>query len=157
MAKTIHAHVDDIDRRWHLIDASGRVLGRLATEVAVLLRGKHKPIFSPHLDTGDFVVIVNAERVVFTGKKLKDKVYYRHSGYPGGLKTTTAEQMLRAHPTRILEAAVRGMLPKTKLGDALFRKLKVYAGPDHPHASQRPTPFVKKPALSPVEGTVKEG
>ncbi|MDD5558585.1 50S ribosomal protein L13 [Candidatus Methylomirabilis sp.] len=149
MAKTIHAHVDDIDRRWHLIDASGRVLGRLATEVAVLLRGKHKPIFSPHLDTGDFVVIVNAERVVFTGKKLKDKVYYRHSGYPGGLKTTTAEQMLRAHPTRILEAAVRGMLPKTKLGDALFRKLKVYAGPDHPHASQRPTLLVKT--------TVKEG
>ncbi len=149
MTKTIHQHIDDIDRRWLLIDASGRVLGRLATEVAVLLRGKHKPIFSPHLDTGDFVVIVNAERVVLTGKKLKDKVYYRHSGYPGGIKATTAEQMMRSHPTRILEAAVRGMLPKTKLGAALFRKLKVYAGPTHPHASQQPTPFVKK--------TVKEG
>ena len=149
MSKTIHLNIDDIDRRWHLIDASGRVLGRLATEVAVLLRGKHKPIFSPHLDTGDFVVIVNAERVVLTGQKLKDKLYHRHSGYPGGLTTTTAQQMLKAHPTRILEAAVRGMLPKTKLGDALFRKLKVYAGPTHPHASQQPIPFVKT--------TVKEG
>ncbi|MDE2058732.1 MAG: 50S ribosomal protein L13 [candidate division NC10 bacterium] len=157
MSKTIHRSVNEIDRRWHLIDASGLVLGRLATEVAVLLRGKHKPIFSPHLDTGDFVVIVNAERVVLTGKKLKDKLYHRHSGYPGGLKTTTAERMMKSHPTRILEAAVRGMLPKTKLGDALFRKLKVYAGPTHPHASQQPTPFVKKPALSSVEGTVKEG
>ena len=149
MSRTIHSAVNEIDRRRHLIDASGRVLGRLATEVAVLLRGKHKPIFSPHLDTGDFVVIVNAERVVFTGQKLKNKLYHRHSGYPGGLKTTTAQQMLKAHPTRILEAAVRGMLPKTKLGDALFRKLKVYAGPAHPHASQQPIPFVKT--------TVKEG
>ena len=144
MTKTIHQPVNDIDRRWHLIDASGRVLGRLATEVAVLLRGKHKPIFSPHLDTGDFVVIINAEKVQLTGKKLRDKVYHRHSGYPGGLKTTTAEQMLKKHPTRVLEAAVRGMLPRTKLGDALFRKLKVYAGPTHPHASQRPAPFVSK-------------
>lgn len=149
MAKTVHVHIDDIDKRWHLIDAAGWVLGRLASEVAVLLRGKHKPIFSPHLDTGDFVVIVNAEQVVLTGNKLKDKLYHRHSGYPGGLKTTTAEQMLKSHPTRILEAAVRGMLPKTKLGKALFRKLKVYAGPTHPHAAQRPAPFVKK--------TVKEG
>lgn len=144
MTRTIHRSINEVDRRWHVIDASGLVLGRLASEVAVLLRGKHKPIFSPHLDTGDFVVVVNAERVVLTGKKLKDKIYYRHSGYPGGLKMTTAEQMLKAHSTRILEAAVRGMLPKTKLGDALFRKLKVYAGPAHPHASQRPTPFVKK-------------
>lgn len=144
MTKTIHQPVNDIDRRWHLIDASGRVLGRLATEVAVLLRGKHKPIFSPHLDTGDFVVIINAEKVQLTGKKLRDKVYHRHSGYPGGLKTTTAEQMLKKHPTRVLEAAVRGMLPRTKLGDALFRKLKVYAGSTHPHASQRPAPFVSK-------------
>lgn len=143
ISRTIHRSVNEIDRRWHLIDASGQVLGRLASEVAVLLRGKHKPIFSPHLDTGDFVVIVNAERVVLTGKKLKDKVYHRHSGYPGGLKSTTAEQMLRSHPTRVLEAAVRGMLPRTKLGDALFRKLKVYAGATHPHASQQPVPFVK--------------
>ena len=124
-----------------MIDASGRILGRLATEVAVLLRGKHKPIFSPHLDVGDFVVVINAERVVLTGKKLKDKVYHRHSGYPGGLKTTTAEQMLKKHPTRVVEFAVRGMLPKTRLGDALIRKLKVYAGGAHPHASQRPAPF----------------
>jgi large subunit ribosomal protein L13 len=144
MTKTIHRRIDEIDKRWHLFDASGRVLGRLATEVAVLLRGKHKPIFSPHLDTGDFVVVINAEKVMLTGKKLKDKLYHRHTGYPGGLKTTTAEQMLRKHPTRVVEYAVRGMLPKTKLGDALFRKLKVYAGAAHPHASQRPVPFVKK-------------
>lgn len=144
MTKTIHRSVDEIDRRWHLIDASGRVLGRLASDVAVLLRGKHKPIFSPHLDTGDFVVVINAKKVALTGKKLKDKLYHHHSGYPGGLKTTTAEQMLKKHPTRVVEYAVRGMLPKTKLGDALFRKLKVYAGPAHPHASQRPVPFVSK-------------
>lgn len=144
MTKTLHTPIHEIDRRWHLIDASGQVLGRLASQAAVLLRGKHKPIFSPHLDAGDFVVIINAEKVLLTGKKLKDKLYHRHSGYPGGLKTTTAEQMLKKHPTRVLEAAVRGMLPRTKLGDALFRKLKVYAGPAHPHASQRPVPFVKK-------------
>lgn len=141
MARTGHPRIDEIDRRWLLIDASGRMLGRLASEVAVLLRGKHKPMFSPHLDAGDFVVVINAERVVLTGKKLKDKVYHRHSGYPGGLKATTAEQMLKKHPTRVVEYAVRGMLPKTKLGDALFRKLKVYAGAAHPHASQRPAPF----------------
>lgn len=157
MSKTIHAHIEDIDRRWHVIDASEWVLGRLASQVAVLLRGKHKPIFSPHMDTGDFVVIVNAERVMLTGKKLKDKEYHRHSGYPGGLTSTTLEQMLKSHPTRVLESAVRGMLPKTKLGDALFRKLKVYAGPTHPHASQRPTPYVKKAAPTSVEGAVKEG
>ena len=141
MTKTIHRRIDEIELRWLLIDAAGRVLGRLASEVAVLLRGKHKPIFSPHLDAGDFVVVINAERVVLTGKKLKDKVYHRHSGYPGGLKSTTAEQMLRKHPTRVVEYAVRGMLPKTKLGDALFRKLKVYPGAAHPHASQRPAPL----------------
>ncbi len=140
MTKTIHRPVDEIDRRWHLIDASGRILGRLASEVAVLLRGKHKPIFSPHIDTGDFVVVVNAEKIVLTGNKLKDKVYHRHSGYPGGLKSTAAEKMLKTHPTRVVEYAVRGMLPKTKLGNALFRKLKVYAGPEHPHASQQPAP-----------------
>jgi large subunit ribosomal protein L13 len=144
MTKTVHTPIDEIDRRWHLIDASGQVLGRLASQAAVLLRGKHKPIFSPHLDAGDFVVIINAEKVALTGKKLKDKLYHHHSGYPGGLKTTTAEQMLKKHPTRVVEYAVRGMLPKTKLGDALFRKLKVYAGPAHPHVSQRPVPFVSK-------------
>lgn len=144
LSKTIHQSVNEIDRRWHLIDASGRVLGRLATEVAVLLRGKHKPIFSPHLDVGDFVVVINAEKIVLTGKKLKEKVYHRHSGYPGGLKTTSAEQMLRKHPTRIVEFAVRGMLPRTKLGEALFHKLKVYAGATHPHVSQRPVPVANK-------------
>lgn len=144
MTKTLYPAVDEIDRRWHLIDASGRILGRLATEVAVLLRGKHKPIFSPHLDTGDFVVIINAEKVRLTGKKLKDKVYHHHSGFPGGIKSTTAEQMLKKHPTRVIEFAVRGMLPKTKLGDAVFRKLKVYAGAAHPHASQQPVPFARK-------------
>jgi len=144
MTKTLYPAVDEIDRRWHLIDASGQILGRLATEVAVLLRGKHKPIFSPHLDTGDFVVIINAEKVRLTGKKLKDKVYHHHSGFPGGIKSTTAEQMLKKHPTRVIEFAVRGMLPKTKLGEAVFRKLKVYAGAAHPHASQQPVPFARK-------------
>jgi large subunit ribosomal protein L13 len=146
MTKTIHRAIHEIDRRWLLIDASGQVLGRLASQVAILLRGKHKPIFSPHLDTGDFVVVINAEKVLLTGKKLKDKLYQQHSGYPGGLKTTTAEQMLKKHPTRVVEYAVRGMLPKTKLGDALFRKLKVYAGAAHPHASQQPAPFANKTA-----------
>jgi large subunit ribosomal protein L13 len=144
MTRTSHQPIEDIDKRWHLLDASGRVLGRLATEAAVLLRGKHKPVFSPHLDVGDFVVVINADKVVLTGKKLKAKLYQRHSGYPGGLKTTTAEQMLKKHPARVVEYAVRGMLPKTKLGDALFRKLKVYAGAAHPHASQRPAPALKK-------------
>jgi len=146
MTKTIHRAIHEIDRRWLLIDASGQVLGRLASQVAILLRGKHKPIFSPHLDTGDFVVVINAEKVLLTGNKLKDKLYQQHSGYPGGLKTTTAEQMLKKHPTRVVEYAVRGMLPKTKLGDALFRKLKVYAGAAHPHASQQPAPFANKTA-----------
>lgn len=138
--KTTHAAVGSVPKAWHLVDAEGRVLGRLATEVAGLLRGKHKPAFSPHMDHGDFVIVVNAEKVVLTGRKWKQKVYYRHSGYPGGLKATTAEAMRRAHPERIVEHAVRGMLPKTRLGDALYRKLKVYAGPAHPHASQRPVP-----------------
>src|SRR3990172_1321884 len=136
-------------RKWWLVDAKGKVLGRLATQLANILRGKDKPDFAPYRDGGDFVVVVNAAQVRLTGKKLKDKMYYRHSGYPGGLKSTTAEEMLKKHPTRVLEAAVRGMLPKTKLGDALFRKLKVYAGPAHPHASQRPAPLVKTP---PKEG-----
>ncbi len=138
--KTTHEAAGSVPKAWHLMDAEGRVLGRLATEVAGLLRGKHKPAFSPHLDHGDFVIVVNAEKVVLTGRKWKQKVYYHHSGYPGGLKATTAEAMRRAHPERIVEHAVRGMLPKTRLGDALYRKLKVYAGAAHPHASQRPAP-----------------
>jgi large subunit ribosomal protein L13 len=143
--KTIHLPAGSVAKAWHLVDADGRVLGRLATEVAGLLRGKHKPAFSPHLDHGDFVVVVNAAKVRLTGRKWKQKVYYRHSGYPGGLKATPAEAMRRAHPERLVEHAVRGMLPKTRLGNALFRKLKVYAGATHPHAAQRPAPRAVAP------------
>jgi large subunit ribosomal protein L13 len=131
----------DIERQWHVIDAADVVLGRLATQAATLLRGKHKPIFAPHADTGDFVIIVNADKVALTGNKRRDKIAYRHSGYPGGLKQVNYEELLRKHPQRAVELAVRGMLPHNKLGRKLFRKLKVYAGPDHPHAAQKPVPF----------------
>ncbi len=136
--KTIHPPESEISRDWHLIDAQGQVLGRLASRIALLLRGKGKPLFSPHRDCGDFIVVVNAEKVVLTGKKMRNKLYRHHSGYPGGLKTETAEEVLAEHPTRIVERAVRGMLPKTKLGDALYSKLKVYAGSTHPHSAQQP-------------------
>jgi len=139
--KTPLPKINEIERKWHLVDAEGKVVGRIATEVARILRGKHKPIFTPHMDTGDFVVVVNAEKVKFTGKKLKDKVYYHHSGYPGGISATTPGRLLKDKPERVMEKAIRGMLPKTKLGDALFRKVKVYAGPAHPHAAQRPQPL----------------
>ncbi len=139
--KTYLPKVNEIQRTWHLVDAKGQVLGRMATQVVRLLRGKHKAIYTPHLDTGDFVVVINAEKVVLTGKKLRDKVYYRHSGYPGGIKATTPGRVLRERPERVVEMAIRGMLPKTRLGDALFRKVKVYAGGAHPHAAQRPQPF----------------
>jgi large subunit ribosomal protein L13 len=139
--KTPLPKVNDIDRKWHLVDAEGKVVGRIATEVARLVRGKHKPIFTPHMDTGDFVVVINAAKVRFTGQKLRDKVYYRHSGYPGGLRATTPGRLLQERPERVMEKAIRGMLPKTKLGDALFRKVKVYAGATHPHAAQRPQPM----------------
>lgn len=135
-------HLPELDlkagRKWVLVDAQGQTLGRLASRIAIILRGKGKATWSPHLDGGDFVVVINAEKVVLTGKKLTDKVYYRHSGYPGGIRATTPEKLLKQHPTRILEQAVRGMLPKNKLGADLFRKLKVYAGPKHPHAAQKP-------------------
>ena len=134
--KTYSTKVGDIKREWHVIDASDQVLGRLSSEIAVLLRGKHKATFVPHLDTGDFVIVVNAEKVRVTGKKMKQKVYYRHTGYPGGLKETKLESMLEKHPTRVIEHAVRGMLPKGPLGRAMYRKLKVYAGPTHPHGAQ---------------------
>ena len=139
--KTYQPKAGEIARDWKLVDAEGQTLGRLATRVAMLLRGKTKPVFAPHMDVGDFVVIINAEKVVVTGKKLRQKVYYHHSQYPGGIKSTSLEKLLKQKPERVLEKAVRGMLPKTKLGDALFRKLKVYAGPTHPHAAQRPTPL----------------
>jgi large subunit ribosomal protein L13 len=125
-------------QRWYLIDAEGQVLGRVATTVAQLLRGKGKPTFTPHMDGGDFVVVVNAEKIVVTGTKETDKKYYRHSGYPGGLRETTLKEMRARHPIRILEAAVRGMLPKNRLGERIYHHLKVYAGPEHPHEAQKP-------------------
>lgn len=128
----------DINREWILIDAAGQTLGRLASQVAVLLRGKHKPIFSPHMDTGDFVIVINAGKVRVTGRKLEAKRYYRHSGYPGGLKSIALGQLMSQHPTRAIEMAVRGMLPRNRLGDAMADKLKVYAGPAHPHQAQTP-------------------
>ncbi|MBI3978987.1 MAG: 50S ribosomal protein L13 [Chloroflexi bacterium] len=134
--RTFTATPADIKRRWHVIDAAGQPLGRVATVAASLLRGKHKPIFSPHLDTGDFVVIVNAAKVALTGRKAEQKMYYRHSGYPGGLRRTTFEEMMAKRPERVVELAVKGMLPHRPLGRAMFRKLKVYAGPTHPHQSQ---------------------
>ena len=134
--RTYSTKVSDIERKWHVIDASGKTLGRLATEAAVLLKGKHKPMYSPHLDVGDYVVVVNADKIEVTGKKLTQKIYYRHSNYPGGLKSVSLEKMLETHPTRAIEHAVKGMLPHNRLGAAMFKKLKVYAGAEHPHKAQ---------------------
>ena len=131
----------DITRQWHVIDASDVVLGRLASQVAVLLRGKHKPIFAPHVDTGDFVIVINADKVALSGNKLEQKRAYRHSGYPGGLRSVSYGELMEKRPDRIVEKAVRGMLPKNSLGRKTLRKLKVYAGPDHPHSAQQPVPF----------------
>ena len=131
----------DVTRSWHVIDAENVVLGRLATEVATLLRGKHKPTYAPHLDTGDFVIIVNADKVGLTGNKREQKLAYRHTGYPGGLRKQTFGDLLDNRPQRLVEKVVKGMLPKNKLGRAQAKKLKVYAGPDHPHAAQKPTPY----------------
>jgi large subunit ribosomal protein L13 len=128
----------EVERRWYLVDAEGQTLGRLATEIARVLRGKNKSQYTPHVDTGDFVVVVNAEKVVVTGKKAEQKVYRRHSGYPGGLKETSFEQMMERRPTEILRKAVKGMMPKTRLARQQLRKLKIYAGPEHPHAAQNP-------------------
>jgi large subunit ribosomal protein L13 len=128
----------DIKREWYLVDAEGRTLGRLASEIAKILRGKHKPTYVPHMDCGDYVIVVNAEKVRVTGRKLDQKIYYRHSGYPGGLKSISLRDQLQKHPTRVLEAAVRGMLPKNRLGRAMRKKLKVYAGDSHPHQAQQP-------------------
>ena len=139
--KSYMARPLEVERRWHVVDAEGQTLGRLATEIARILRGKNKPQYTPHVDTGDFVVVVNAERVVVTGRKAEQKVYRRHSGYPGGLKTTTYEQMLERRPTEILRRAVKGMMPKTRLARQQLRKLKIYAGPEHPHAAQNPQQY----------------
>jgi large subunit ribosomal protein L13 len=131
----------DITREWHVIDATDVVLGRLATHVATLLRGKHKPTFAPHIDTGDFVVVINADKVALTGAKREQKMEYRHSGYPGGLRARSYTELLEQDPRRAVEKAVRGMLPHNKLGRQQLKKLKVYAGPEHPHAAQKPQPF----------------
>ena len=131
----------EINREWYLVDAEGKTLGRLASEIAKILRGKNKPIYAPHLDTGDYVVVVNAEKIHVTGRKLDQKMYYRHSGYPGGLKTITLRQQLKKHPTRVIRSAVWGMLPHNRLGRTMIKKLKVYAGDSHPHQAQQPKRF----------------
>ena len=141
MTRTFSPKPADIKREWIVIDAADIVLGRLATHAAAILRGKHKPTFAPHMDMGDFVIIVNAEKVALTGQKLEKKLAYRHSGYPGGLTATTYVEMLEKHPTRAVEKAIRGMLPKNSLGRAQIKKLKVYAGAEHPHAAQQPTAY----------------
>ena len=128
-------------REWYVVDATGKTLGRLASQIAAILRGKNKPTFTPHLDTGDFVIVVNAEKVRVTGRKLDQKMYHRHSGYPGGLRSITLRDQLEKYPTRVIESAVRGMLPHNRLGRKLIKKLKVYAGPDHPHQAQNPRPL----------------
>jgi len=135
---TFMAKTGEIDRKWYVLDAQGQTLGAVATEAAVLLRGKHKPIFTPHVDTGDFVIVVNCEKIVLTGNKLQQKEYITHSGFAGGLKRTSYSVMLKNKPEKVMEKAVKGMLPKNKLGDQIYRKLKVYRGPDHPHHAQKP-------------------
>jgi large subunit ribosomal protein L13 len=139
--KTFSAKAHEVERDWFVVDATDRVLGRLASQIALRLRGKHKPIFTPHVDTGDFIVVVNAGKVRVTGNKGEDKIYYRHTGYPGGIYETNFNKMRARHPTRMLEKAVKGMLPKGPLGYAMIKKMKVYAGSDHPHAAQQPKPL----------------
>ncbi len=136
--KTYMPNPDQLERKWYVVDASGQVLGRLASEVAKVLRGKNKPEFTPHADTGDYVIITNAEQIKVTGKKLDQKIYYHHSGYVGGMKETTLKEMLDKHPERVVEYAVKGMLPKGPLGREMLKKLHVYTGPEHPHAAQKP-------------------
>ncbi len=138
MKTTFMANVSNIERKWYVVDAEGKTVGRLAAEVAKVLRGKHKPTFTPHVDTGDHVIVINADKVVFTGKKLIQKTYFRHSGYPGGTTFTTAGKMLATRPERVVEMAVKGMLPKNRLGAQMYTKLNVYAGAEHPHAAQQP-------------------
>ena len=136
--QTYMANPDKIERKWYVVDATGYTLGRLASEVAKVLRGKNKPTYTPSMDTGDYVIVVNAEKITVTGKKLDDKVYYNHSGWVGGLKETTLREMLAKHPERVIEHAVKGMLPKGPLGREMYTKLHVYVGPDHKHAAQKP-------------------
>ena len=138
MTKTYTLKAADIDRRWYVVDAADKTLGRLSSDIAHVLRGKHKPTFSPHMDNGDYVIVVNAEKIRVTGKRAEQKKYYSHSGYPGGLKVRAYKDVLARHPRRILEHSIRGMLPHNSLGEAMYRKLKVYAGPTHPHQGQVP-------------------
>lgn len=138
---THSAKASEVTQDWYVVDASGQTLGRLATRISQVLQGKHKPSYTPHVDTGDFVVVINAEKVVLTGRKMDQKKYHQYSGYPGGLKSTTARQMLDTKPERVLEAAVLGMVPGSRLGRAMLKKLKVYAGAEHPHVAQQPRPF----------------
>ena len=136
--KTFVASPATIERKWYVVDADGKTLGRLASEIAKVLRGKHKPIFTPHIDTGDYIIVINAEKIKVTGRKLDQKIYYRHSGYVGGLKETTLKEMLARHPERVIRYAVKGMLPKGPLGRQMYKKLFVYVGPEHKHAAQKP-------------------
>jgi len=135
---TVAAKAENVERKWYVVDAKGVVLGRLASHVAAVLRGKHKPIFTPHVDTGDFVVVINADKIRLTGSKLDDKIYYHHSNFPGGLKSITAGKLMKEKPAEVITAAVKGMLPKNPLGRKMIMKMKVYAGTDHPHAAQMP-------------------
>jgi large subunit ribosomal protein L13 len=139
--KTWYAKPGEVERRWYVVDAEGQTLGRLATRIADILRGKRKPEYTPHVDTGDFVVVVNAEKIAVTGKKLDDKIYYRHSGYPGGLRSRTLREELERRPTEVLRKAVKGMLPRNRLARAQLRKLRIYVGPEHPHEAQAPEPL----------------
>ena len=141
MKKTYVTKQEELQRQWYVVDAAGQTLGRLAAQVASVLRGKHKPVYSPSVDVGDYVIVVNAEKIQVTGRKLDQKMYYRYSGYPGGLKELTLRNLLKKHPTRVIEHAVRGMLPKNRLGRRMFKHLKVYAGPEHPHEAQQPQPL----------------
>lgn len=142
--KTYSAKPLEVERKWYLIDAEGEVLGRLATKIANILRGKTKPEYTPHVDTGDFVIVINAEKVVLTGKKETDKIYYHHTGFPGGLKSASVKEVREKAPERLIEKAVKGMLPHNTLGDQQFQKLKVYVGPEHPHAAQKPIVIEKE-------------
>lgn len=139
--KTVSTRPQDVDRAWYVVDAEDKTLGRIATEIAHRLRGKHKPEYTPHVDTGDYIVVVNADKVRVTGNKFEGKKYYRHSGYPGGIKEMNFKDMQARHPERIIEKAVKGMLPRNPLGRAMFKKLKVYAGGEHPHTAQQPQPL----------------
>ncbi|PIV20330.1 MAG: 50S ribosomal protein L13 [Deltaproteobacteria bacterium CG_4_8_14_3_um_filter_45_9] len=139
--KTYQAKKEELEYQWYLVNAEGKALGRLATELAKILKGKNKPTYTPHLDTGDFVIVVNAGKVTLTGRKMKDKIYYHHTGYPGGIKEMNAEKLLAKKPTEMIRIAVKGMLPKNSLGRQMLRKLKIYGGPNHPHEAQMPVPL----------------